>query len=102
MAISIDDVHHIARLARLGVSDERAESLVRELNTILAHMDVLSRVDTTGIAEVSGVGAAGLPLRPDTGPQIPLARAREDFAPRMKDGFFLVPRLATHDDASES
>jgi aspartyl-tRNA(Asn)/glutamyl-tRNA(Gln) amidotransferase subunit C len=102
VAISIDDVHHIARLARLGVSDERAESLVRELNTILAHMDVLSRVDTTGIAEVSGVGAAGLPLRPDTGPQIPLARAREDFAPRMRDGFFLVPRLATHDDASES
>jgi aspartyl-tRNA(Asn)/glutamyl-tRNA(Gln) amidotransferase subunit C len=102
VAISIDDVHHIARLARLGVSDERADSLVRELNTILAHMDVLSRVDTTGIAEVSGVGAAGLPLRPDTGPQIPLARAREDFAPRMKDGFFLVPRLATHDDASES
>ena len=102
MAISIDDVHHIARLARLGVSDERAESLVRELNTILAHMDVLSRVDTAGFAEVSGVGAAGLPLRPDAGPQIPLARAREDFAPRMRDGFFLVPRLATHDDASES
>ena len=102
MAISIDDVHHIARLARLGVSDSRAEALVRELNTILAHMDVLSRVDTTGVPEVSGVGAAGLPLRADVGPQIPLDRSREDFAPRMKDGFFLVPRLATHEDANES
>ena len=102
MTISIDDVHHIARLARLGVSEERAKSLVRELNTILAHMDVLSRVDTAGSQEVNGVGAAGLPLRPDVGPQIPLDRPREDFAPRMKDGFFLVPRLATHDDANES
>jgi aspartyl-tRNA(Asn)/glutamyl-tRNA(Gln) amidotransferase subunit C len=102
VAISIDDVHHIARLARLGITDERAESLVRELNTILAHMDVLSRVGTDGAPEVTGVGAAGLPLRADTGPQIPLDRKREDFAPRMKDGFFLVPRLATHDDASES
>ena len=102
MAITIDDVHHIARLARLGVSGAQAETLVRELNTILAHMDVLSRVDTTGVQAVSGVGAAGLPLRADVGPQIPLDRAREDFAPRMQDGFFLVPRLATHDDATES
>jgi aspartyl-tRNA(Asn)/glutamyl-tRNA(Gln) amidotransferase subunit C len=102
VAISIDDVHHIARLARLGVTDERAQSLVRELNTILEHMDVLSRVDTAGMHEVSGVGAAGAPLRADVGPPIPLARPREDFAPRMNDGFFLVPRLATHDDATES
>jgi aspartyl-tRNA(Asn)/glutamyl-tRNA(Gln) amidotransferase subunit C len=102
VAISIEDVHHIARLARLGISDDRAESLVRELNTILEHMDVLSRVDTSGAREVSGVGAAGLPLRADVGPQIPLDRPREDFAPRMNDGFFLVPRLATHDDANES
>jgi len=102
VSISIDDVHHIARLARLGVTDERAESLVRELNTILTHMDVLSRVDTSGAQPVSGVGAAGLPLRADVGPQIPLDRAREDFAPKMKDGFFLVPRLSTHEDAQES
>ena len=100
MAVTIDDVRHIARLARLGIDDERANALVRELNTILEHMDVLSRVDTEGMHEVAGIGAAGLPLRPDTGPQIPLGRPREDFAPKMKDGFFLVPRLATHEDAA--
>jgi len=100
MAVTIDDVRHIARLARLGIEDERAHALVRELNTILEHMDVLSRVETEGMHEVAGIGAAGLPLRPDTGPQIPLARPREDFAPKMKDGFFLVPRLATHEDSA--
>jgi aspartyl-tRNA(Asn)/glutamyl-tRNA(Gln) amidotransferase subunit C len=99
MAVTIDDVRHIASLARLGLSDGRAQALVRELNTILAHMDVLSRIDTEGMHEVAGIGAAGLPLRPDVGPPISLGREREDFAPRMKDGFFLVPRLATHDDA---
>jgi aspartyl-tRNA(Asn)/glutamyl-tRNA(Gln) amidotransferase subunit C len=82
------------------MDEKRAESLVRELNMILEHMDVLSRVDTAGLHEVAGIGAAGLPLRPDTGPQIPLGRPREDFAPKMKDGFFLVPRLATHEDAA--
>lgn len=98
MAVTLDDVRHIAALARLGLTDERARSLVAELNTILQHMDVLSKVDTSDIEAVDGIGAAGLPLRPDVGPPIPLARDRETFAPRMRDGFFLVPRLSTHED----
>jgi aspartyl-tRNA(Asn)/glutamyl-tRNA(Gln) amidotransferase subunit C len=98
VAVTLDDVRHIAALARLGLSDDRAASLVAELNTILEHMDVLSKVDTQGIEPVDGVGAAGLPLRPDVGPPIPLARERETFAPSMRDGFFLVPRLSTHED----
>lgn len=102
MAVTIDDVRHIAALARLGLSDERAQALVRELNTILQHMDVLSRVDTERVPEIDGVGAVARPLRSDVGPPIPLDRPREEIAPRMKDGFFLVPRLATHDDADDS
>ena len=98
MAVTLDDVRHIAALARLGLTDERAQSLVAELNTILEHMDVLSKVDTKGIEPVAGIGAAGLPLRPDVGPPIPLAHEREAFAPSMRDGFFLVPRLSTHED----
>lgn len=98
MAVTIHDVRHIAALARLGLSNERAHTLVAELNTILAHMDVLSRVDTEGVEEVIGVGAAGTPLRPDTGPPIPLAGAIASFAPSAVDGFFLVPRLSTHED----
>ncbi|MDB4876023.1 MAG: gatC [Gemmatimonadetes bacterium] len=102
MAVTLDDVRHIAALARLGLSEARAHTLVDELNTILRHMDVLSKVDTEGMPEVAGVGAAGAPLRPDSGPPIALLRPRETFAPRMQDGFFLVPRLSTHEDAEAS
>ena len=98
MAVSIDEVRHIARLARLDIDDARAAGLVAELNTILAHMDVLSAVDTGGAAEVAGIGAFGAPLRPDVGPPVPLARPIASFAPREQDGFFLVPRLSAHDD----
>jgi aspartyl-tRNA(Asn)/glutamyl-tRNA(Gln) amidotransferase subunit C len=98
VAVTLDDVRHIAALARLGLTDERAQSLVAELNTILEHMDVLSKVDTKGVEPVAGIGAAGLPLRPDVGPPIPLSLEREMFAPSMRDGFFLVPRLSTHED----
>jgi aspartyl-tRNA(Asn)/glutamyl-tRNA(Gln) amidotransferase subunit C len=101
MAVTRDDVRHIAALARLSVSDERAEALVAELNTILAHIDVLSGVDTANV-DAAAIGERAAPLRDDTGPQLPLARPRETFAPRMADGFFLVPRLSTHEDPETS
>lgn len=99
MAVTLHDVRHIASLARLGLTDARAEALVVELNTILRHMDVLSSVDTSGVEGGSSTAGLGAALRPDEGPPIPLERRREDFAPRMEDGFFLVPRLSTHEDA---
>jgi aspartyl-tRNA(Asn)/glutamyl-tRNA(Gln) amidotransferase subunit C len=102
VSVSLDDVRHVASLARLGLTDDRAQSLVAELNTILEHMDVLSTVDTDGIEPVAGIGAAGTPLRPDTGPALSLARDIDAFAPRTADGFFLVPRLATHEDPEEA
>jgi aspartyl-tRNA(Asn)/glutamyl-tRNA(Gln) amidotransferase subunit C len=102
MAVSLDDVRHVAALARLGLSDDRAASLVAELNTILGHMEVLSRVKTDKLEAVVGVGADSLPLEADKGPKIPLAREPREFAPAMRDGFLLVPRLSTHETAEES
>src|SRR5262249_51812325 len=98
----IDDVRHIAALARLGLSDERAAALVGELNGILAHMDVLAKVDTADVEPVIGIGASGTPLRGSTGPSVPLSPPIETFAPEFEQGFFLVPRLATHEDAGDA
>lgn len=102
MAVTIDDVRHIASLARLGLTDERAAAIVNELNTILAHMDELAKVDTAGVQEAIGVGAEGLPVRKDSGPPFPLARSLDAFAPSVRDGFLLVPRLSTHESPEES
>jgi aspartyl-tRNA(Asn)/glutamyl-tRNA(Gln) amidotransferase subunit C len=102
MAVTIADVRHIAALARLGLSDERAASLVTELNGILAHMDVLARVDTGDVEPVSGIGASGAPLREDGTRTAPVEQSIETFAPKVEQGFFLVPRLATHEDAAEA
>ncbi len=97
MAVTFDDVRHIAALARLGVDEPRLPALAAELSAILAHMDVLQRVD---VSQVPVDGASGgMPLRGDDGEQYPLSRPREAFAPKMRDKFFLVPRLATHEDA---
>ena len=101
MSVTIHDVRHVAALARLGLTDERAAALVQEMNTILGHMDALSAVDTAGVDAVAGVGAGGLPVRADKGSPVPLARSLDAFAPSVRDGFILVPRLATHDSAEE-
>lgn len=102
MPVSRDDVRHVATLARLGIPDERLDALVRELNGILAHMDVLQQVESAGAASAAESDRAGMTLRPDVEGAVPLARKREEFAPSTRDGFFLVPRLATHDDDVEA
>lgn len=95
MSISDADVRHIASLARLGLDDARIPSLVAELNGILAHMDVLQRV-APPTASDHGTTAVAMPLREDHPAPSALAGTRESFAPAMRDGFFLVPRVASH------
>jgi aspartyl-tRNA(Asn)/glutamyl-tRNA(Gln) amidotransferase subunit C len=102
MAVTRDDVLHIAELARLGVDAARADELTKELSAILAHMEVLSQVDTSSVPMTSGSGQDGTPLRPDVGVSPLMKGTLESFAPSMRDGFFIVPRLATHEDSSES
>ena len=96
MAVTEQDVRHIAALARLGIATERLPSLVGELNGILEHMAVLQKVDTSKVEPAVGIGVVAMPLRKDEGPQLPLARSRDAFAPETRDGFLIVPRLATH------
>lgn len=102
MAVTREDVLHIAELARLGVDSARADELTKELSAILAHMEVLSHVDTATMPATAGAGAEGTPLRPDAGLLPLMVRTPESFAPAMRDGFFIVPRLATHEDSAES
>jgi aspartyl-tRNA(Asn)/glutamyl-tRNA(Gln) amidotransferase subunit C len=93
MSVKLDEVRHIASLARLGVPEDRLGVLAQELSGILAHMAVLQRVDTTGAEESAAIQT---PLREDHGPPTRLLRPIEAFAPEVRDGFFIVPRLATH------
>ncbi len=101
MPVTKEDVLHIADLARLGVDSAHAEALTRELSGILSHMEVLSKIDTSGVT-VAADSSAGTPLRPDVGVPCAVAAALASIAPAMRDGFFIVPRLATHEDSTES
>ena len=102
MSVTREDVLRVAELARLGIDDARADELTKELASILSHMEVLSKVDTSTVPATEGVGAGGTPLRPDIGVPCAIIGEVASVAPAMRDGFFIVPRLATHEDPSES
>jgi aspartyl-tRNA(Asn)/glutamyl-tRNA(Gln) amidotransferase subunit C len=102
MAVTREDVLRVAELARLGVDAARADELTQELSSILSHMEVLSHVDTSTVPITAGVGAGGTPLRPDVGVPCAIISAVASVAPAMRDGFFIVPRLATHEDSTET
>ena len=100
MAVTHDDVRHIADLARLAVSPSKLDNLVRELNGILTHMDVLREVETGEAEEdnaYTGLQPASTPLREDMSGPIPMALPLESIAPATRDGFIIVPRLASHE-----
>jgi aspartyl-tRNA(Asn)/glutamyl-tRNA(Gln) amidotransferase subunit C len=92
--VTRDDVRRVAELARLGLSEERLDALAADLSGILSHMEALgAAIDAS--APVDPPVAASI-MRPDTGSSVPLARSPSAFAPQFADGFFLVPRLASH------
>lgn len=53
MAISIEDVEHVARLARLALGEEEKETMRRQLSDVLEHARRISEVETGGVPPTS-------------------------------------------------
>ncbi|HWQ27901.1 MAG TPA: Asp-tRNA(Asn)/Glu-tRNA(Gln) amidotransferase subunit GatC [Dehalococcoidia bacterium] len=49
MPLSREDVLHVARLARIALSDDEVERFQTQLSDILEHFDVLRQIDTEGV-----------------------------------------------------
>ncbi len=49
MKISREEVLHIARLARLGLTDEEVDRFSGQLSSLLEHFEALQQVDTAGV-----------------------------------------------------
>lgn len=55
MKLTPDQVRHIAKLARIKVSDEEVERLATQLTDVLQYVDILNDVDTDGVLPTSQV-----------------------------------------------
>jgi len=86
-------VRHIAKLARIAMSEEELERLVPELNNILGWVEQLGEVDTDGVEPLAQVIDLKLRLRDD---EVTDGNIREDVlanAPDAQHGFFAVPKV---------
>jgi aspartyl-tRNA(Asn)/glutamyl-tRNA(Gln) amidotransferase subunit C len=93
MSVSSEQVRHIAKLARIGMSDAEIEALVPELNNILGWVEQLGEVDTDGVEPLTAVIDQKLRLRED---RITDGDIRDEVlanAPEAQHGFFTVPKV---------
>ena len=91
--ISREDVVHVARLARLALTDAELETMREQLNAILAHIDALKAVDTRGIEPTSHAVPQFNVMRDDEPrPCLSLDEMLANAPDRAGD-FFRVPRI---------
>jgi aspartyl-tRNA(Asn)/glutamyl-tRNA(Gln) amidotransferase subunit C len=93
MSVTHEQVRHIAKLARIAMSDDELERLVPELNNILGWVEQLGEVNTDGVEPLTAVIDQKLRLREDI---VDDGNIRDEVlanAPEPQHGFFGVPKV---------
>lgn len=98
MSITREEVAKVASLARIRMGDADLDRMVPELNGILAWVEQLGEVDTSGVEPMTAVIANHLRLRDDVvDPIAETAGGKRDAvlanAPAAEHGFFGVPKV---------
>ena len=93
MSVNADQVRHVAKLARIAMSDAEVEAMVPEFNNILGWVEQLGEVDTDGVEPLTAVIDTHLRLRDDV---VNDGNIRDKVllnAPDAQHGFFAVPKV---------
>ena len=93
MKISIDDVRHVATLARLRLGEDEERRLVDQLDAILGYVDKLNELDVAAVPPTSHVLDVAAPLREDRVTNEPDADRLLENAPDRAGPFFRVPKI---------
>jgi aspartyl-tRNA(Asn)/glutamyl-tRNA(Gln) amidotransferase subunit C len=93
MSIDTATVRHIARLARIAVTDDEVEHLKGEINDVLTFVEQLSQVDIAGVEPMTSVTPMAIKQRPDVVNDGEIADDIVRNAPAAQGHFFLVPKV---------
>lgn len=93
MKITRQEVDHVARLARLGLSEDEKERMRTELDSILTYVDKLNQLDTSQVEPTSHVIPMTNVFREDeVRPSLPQEQSLAN-APDRQEAFFRVQRI---------
>jgi aspartyl-tRNA(Asn)/glutamyl-tRNA(Gln) amidotransferase subunit C len=93
MSVDAATVKRVARLARIKVSDDEAEALRGELNTILGFVEQLNEVDVSGVEPMTSVLPMAMKKRADVITDGGKAANVLANAPSAERDYFLVPKV---------
>lgn len=96
--ITPDEVRHVAKLARLRVSEEEVSTFTTQLEGLLEHFSAISAIDTEGIEPTSHPLAMSNVFRAD---YVTPSLSQEDVlsnAPASELGRFKVPQILGESD----
>ena len=91
--ITIKDVEHVAKLARLELTDEEKEKFTHQLDDVLEHVEKMNEVDTTGVEPMNHPIDFVNVTRKD---EKIYENTREELmanAPDVEGDFFKVPKI---------
>ena len=91
--IEIKDVEHVAKLARLELTEEEKQKFSTQLNSILEYVNEMNEIDTTDIEPMSHALPVYNVMRED---EVSYEQTKEELmknAPYEEDGFFRVPKI---------
>jgi aspartyl-tRNA(Asn)/glutamyl-tRNA(Gln) amidotransferase subunit C len=92
MSVTVRDVEHVAKLARLEFSDPEKEKFTHQLNDILKYVEKLNELDTTNIEPLAQVVELSNVFREDVAkPSLPVEEVLAN-APSRTEKFFKVPK----------
>ncbi len=93
VSLSKDQVQHIARLARLELSDEEYAESVSKLSKIVDFVDHLSEADTDGVVPMAHPLDVAQRLRPDAVTEADERDRYQQNASSVSGGLYLVPKV---------
>ena len=93
MSLSNEQVGHIARLARIALSDAEVDATRAKLNGIFDLIEQMQAVDTTGVEPMSHPQELATRLRPDLVTEADRRDAFQKVAPQTEAGLYLVPKV---------
>jgi len=93
MSVDLATVKRVARLARIAVTEDEAERMTGELNTILGFVEQLGEVDVTGVEPMTSVIPMVMKKREDVVTDGNKAADIVANAPATAENFFLVPKV---------
>ena len=93
MPLSLQDIQHIARLARIRVTEAEAETARGQLNSIFGLIEQMQAVDTAGVEPMSHALDVTQRLREDRVSESDQRDKFQSVAPAVENGLYLVPKV---------